>query len=143
MAHDNAQHPEPDPVQAQGTSHPLHRVCFQLQVRPERIAEYRQRHAAVWPEMLQALKDTGWNNYSLFLRADGLLIGYLETSDLSAAQAGMAATEVNARWQAQMGEFFADLDGAPDTGFMTLTEVFNLEDQLAAAGAAPTEGSHS
>jgi L-rhamnose mutarotase len=143
MAHDSAHHPGPWPLLAQGTSHPLQRVCFQLQVRPERIAEYRRRHAAVWPEMLQALKDTGWNNYSLFLRADGLLIGYLETSDLSAAQAGMAATDVNARWQAQMGEFFAELEGTPDTGFMTLTEVFNLEDQLAAAGAALTEGDHS
>ena len=53
------------------------RVCFQLQVKPDRIDEYRDRHAAVWPEMLRALADTGWHNYSLFLRADGLLIGYL------------------------------------------------------------------
>lgn len=121
----------------------IHRVCFQLQVRPERIAEYRDRHSAVWPEMLQALRRTGWNNYSLFLRGDGLLIGYLETPDLAAAQAGMAATEVNARWQAEMGELFVDLEGAPDAGFVQLTEVFNLEDQLAALDATPTEGSSS
>lgn len=120
-----------------------HRVCFQLQVRPERIAEYRQRHTAVWPEMLQALKGTGWHNYSLFLRPDGLLIGYLETLDLAAALEGMAATDVNSRWQAQMGEFFVDLDGAPDTGFVQLAEVFNLEDQLAALDAASKEGSSS
>lgn len=107
------------------------RVCFQLQVKPDRIAEYRQRHAAVWPDMLAALHDTGWHNYSLFLREDGLLIGYVETPDLAAAQAGMAATEVNARWQAEMSEFFVDLDGAaPDTGFVQLEEVFHLEDQL-------------
>ena len=128
---------------ASSTAGAVRRVCFQLQVRPERIAEYRERHTAVWPEMLRALQNTGWNNYSLFLREDGLLIGYLETSDLAAAQAGMAATEVNARWQAQMGEFFVHLDGAPDTGFLQLTEVFNLEDQLAALDAAPTEGSSS
>jgi L-rhamnose mutarotase len=119
------------------------RVCFQLQVRPERMAEYRQRHAAVWPEMLAALKATGWNNYSLFIRADGLLIGYVETPDLAAAQQGMAATEVNARWQAGMNEFFVDLDGDPDTGFVPLTEIFHLEDQLAAHGAAPTGSSNS
>jgi len=89
--------------------------------------------------MLQALKDTGWNNYSLFLRADGLLIGYLETPDLAAAQEAMAATGVNTRWQAQMGEFFVDLEGAPDSGFLQLTEVFNLEDQLAALQAAPQD----
>lgn len=117
------------------------RVCFQLQVKPELIPEYTRRHAAVWPDMLRALADTGWHNYSLFLRADGLLIGYLETDDLAAAQAGMAATSVNARWQAEMGDFFVALDGAPDTGFLQLTEVFNLDSQLNALDPAPTERS--
>ncbi|WP_200921163.1 MULTISPECIES: L-rhamnose mutarotase [unclassified Plantibacter] len=119
------------------SSEPLHRVCFQLQVKPERLAEYRERHAAVWPEMLRALADTGWLNYSLFVRDDGLLIGYFETPSLEAAQAGMADTEVNARWQAEMGEFFVDLDLPPDHGFLQLTEVFHLEDQLAALPSAP------
>ncbi|MDD9153404.1 L-rhamnose mutarotase [Plantibacter flavus] len=114
------------------SARPLHRVCFQLQVKPERLAEYRDRHAAVWPDMLQALADTGWHNYSLFVRDDGLLIGYFETESLEAAQAGMAKTEVNARWQAEMGEFFVDLDLPPDQGFLQLAEVFHLEDQLAA-----------
>jgi L-rhamnose mutarotase len=60
----------------------IRRVCFQLQLKPGLIAEYTARHAAVWPEMLQALKSAGWNNYSLFLRPDGLLIGYFETDNL-------------------------------------------------------------
>lgn len=110
----------------------MRRVCFQLQVKPDRIAEYKLRHAEVWPDMLQALADTGWHNYSLFLRPDGLLIGYFETPSLAEAQAGMARTEVNGRWQAKMAEFFVDLgDAAPDTGFIELEEVFHLEDQLA------------
>ncbi|MDQ0850442.1 L-rhamnose mutarotase [Arthrobacter sp. B3I9] len=109
------------------------RVCFQLQVKPGRIEEYTRRHAAVWPEMLAALKSSGWHNYSLFLRPDGLLIGYFETDSLPEAQARMAATDVNARWQEQMSGFFEDLDGAPDEGFLQLTEIFNLEDQLAAS----------
>ncbi len=116
----------------------IQRVCFQLQVKPGLIKEYTRRHEAVWPEMLHALKSSGWNNYSLFLRADGLLIGYFETENLSAAQAQMAATEVNARWQAEMSGFFEDLDGAPDEGFLRLSEVFNLEDQLAASGSVLT-----
>jgi L-rhamnose mutarotase len=106
------------------------RYCFQLQVRPERMAEYVERHRAVWPEMLAALRDTGWRNYSLFLRDDGLLIGYVEADDLAAAQAGMSATAVNARWQTEMAPFFADLEGGPDEGFLLLEEVFHLEDQL-------------
>ncbi|GAA4913244.1 L-rhamnose mutarotase [Nesterenkonia rhizosphaerae] len=109
----------------------MRRVCFQLQVKPERLEEYTEHHRAVWPEMLRALKRSGWHNYSLFLREDGLLIGYVELESLEAAQAAMEAEEVNARWQAQMSEFFVDLDGArPDTGFLELTEVFHLEDQL-------------
>ena len=106
------------------------RYCFELQVRRDRLDEYKARHRAVWPEMLAALRDTGWRNYSLFLRDDGLLIGYVEADDLRAAQAGMAATEVNARWQAEMAPFFVDLDGRPDEGFVLLEEVFHLEDQL-------------
>jgi len=111
------------------------RVCFQLQVRPGRIDDYRARHAEVWPDMLRALADSGWHNYSLFLRGDGLLIGYVETPSLADARAAMAATEVNARWQAEMAEFFEDLEGqAPDEGFVVLDEIFHLEDQLAAVG---------
>ena len=47
----------------------------------------------------------------------------------------MARTDVNARWQAEMGDFFVDLDVPPDEGFLRLTEVFHLEDQLAALDA--------
>jgi len=104
------------------------RVCFQLQVKPDRIAEYKARHAAVWPEMLQALHATGWHNYSIFLRGDGLLIGYFETRSLVEARAGMARTEVNARWQGEMAEFFEELDTAPDEGFLVLEEIFHLDD---------------
>ncbi|EGX56299.1 hypothetical protein SZN_28518 [Streptomyces zinciresistens K42] len=105
----------------------MQRVCFLLKVRADRLDEYRERHAAVWPEMLDALRATGWHNYSLFLRDDGLLVGYLETEDFAAAVAGMEATGVNARWQTQMAPFFEALDGArPDEAVKPLTEVFHL-----------------
>ena len=117
----------------------MKRVGFLLKVKPELIDEYKERHKQVWPEMLDALRRTGWHNYSLFLRDDGLLIGYVETPSLEAAQAAMAATEVNARWQAEMGEFFADLgDARPDTGFVQLEEIFHLEDQLEAVDQLDT-----
>ena len=109
----------------------MRRVCFTLQVDPARLAEYRERHAAVWPEMLAALSDSCWRDYSLFLRDDGLLVGYLITDDLEAAQAAMEATDVNRRWQAEMAPFFVDLSGGrPDRGFTVLDEVFNLDAQL-------------
>ncbi len=107
------------------------RYCFLLQVRPDRLDEYRQRHRAVWPDMLRALRDSGWRNYSLHLRDDGLLVGYVECDDLAAAQAAMAATDVNTRWQAEMAAFFTGLSGrGPDESFLVLDEVFSLDDQL-------------
>jgi L-rhamnose mutarotase len=117
----------------------MNRYCFALRVRPGLLAEYRDRHAAVWPDMLRALAATGWRRYSIFARPDGLVIGYVEADDLAAAQAAMAATEVNARWQAEMARFFVGLDGRPaDEGFEPLTEIFNIDDQLASLEAGTT-----
>ena len=105
----------------------MRRICFTLQVKPERLEEYRRRHAAVWPDLLAALRDAGWHDYSLFLRDDGLLVGYFLTADLDASLDAMEATDVNARWQAEMAPFFADLPGGrPDRGFVVLDEVFHL-----------------
>ncbi|MEU7588131.1 L-rhamnose mutarotase [Micromonospora sp. NPDC049230] len=107
------------------------RICFTLQVDPARLAEYRARHERVWPEMLTALAECGWHDYSLFLRSDGLLVGFLVTEDFAAAQAAMRARDVNARWQAEMAPFFLHLDeGTADLAMRPLPEVFNLEAQL-------------
>ena len=106
----------------------MQRVCFLLKVKAELAAEYRARHESVWPEMLAALSASGWRNYSLFLRPDGLLVGYLETEDFSAALAAMAATEVNEGWQREMAHYFEGIDGgAPDAAMVPLTEVFHLD----------------
>ena len=107
----------------------MQRVGFRLQIRTEMMDEYIRRHAEVWPDMLQALSETGWSNYSIFLdRADGTLFGYFETPDLAVAKAGMAAREVNERWQADMAPFFIALEGKrPDEGFLMLEQVFFLQ----------------
>jgi L-rhamnose mutarotase len=118
------------------------RVCFTLQVRPDRLDEYRRRHAAVWPEMLTALREAGWHDYQLFLRADGLLVGIVETDDsaggLAAAQAAMNATSVSARWEAEMALFFDLPDGRDGRDKQELDLVFDLDAQLAALGEATT-----
>ena len=103
------------------------RICFVLQVKPERLGEYKQRHRTVWPEMLAALRETGWNNYSLFLREDGLVVGYLETEDFERAREEMARREVNRSWQREMAEFFIQPAGLlPDQAMEPLEEVFHL-----------------
>src|SRR5215469_16692159 len=105
----------------------MQRICFALQVKKDRLEEYKKRHRSVWPEMIDALRKTGSHNYSLFLRPDGLLVGYLETEDFAKARAGMALLEVNDRWQREMADFFAQPEGLLlDQAMLPLEEVFHV-----------------
>lgn len=104
------------------------RICFCLQVKRDRLEEYKERHQSVWPEMLEALTNAGWHNYSLFLRDDGMLIGYVETPDFERALSEMAKMDVNRRWQAEMKEFFeSDTGLAADEQMRPIPEVFHLD----------------
>lgn len=106
----------------------MKRVGFILKVKEELIEEYKRRHHEVWPEMLDALRMTGWHNYSLFMRDDGLLFGYFETPEsFEVALAGMAQEEVNERWQAEMAPFFEGIGGHADEMMEELVEVFHLD----------------
>jgi len=105
----------------------MKRVGFQFKIRQDRLAEYKEFHKQVWPEMLEALRKTGWHNYSLFMRADGLIFGYFETEEsLAVAQSKMTATEVNTRWQQFMSPF-TDSNARPDENFLELEEYFHLD----------------
>src|SRR5690242_20361092 len=106
----------------------MQRICFLLKVRAEKVEEYRRRHSEVWPEMLAALRETGWRNYSLFLRPDGLLVGYLETADFEEARRSISSRAINHRWQQDMAPFFESLEGAqPDESMSPLEEIFHLD----------------
>ena len=107
----------------------MKRIGFLLKVKPDKIEEYKLRHQAIWPEMLAALQRTGWHNYSLFLREDGLLFGYFETPEsLQAAQTGMSHEAINTQWQDFMAPFFENLTGAhADQSMVELEEVFHLD----------------
>ncbi|MBI5032905.1 MAG: L-rhamnose mutarotase [Chloroflexi bacterium] len=107
----------------------MRRVGFLLQVRKDKIEEYKAHHQHVWREMLDALHRTGWHNYSLFLRDDGLLFGYFETPEsFQAALEGMSKEEINAKWQAFMAPYFENLSGAhADKSMVELQEVFHLD----------------
>lgn len=112
----------------------MRRICFTLQVRPDRLEEYRVRHAAVAPDMLRALARTGWRDYSLFLRPDGLLVGYLVADDFAAAQEALAGTEESHRWEASMADFFVETT-AEDK--QPLDEVFHRRTNSRAFGQQP------
>lgn len=104
----------------------MERVGFTMRLLPGAGAEYRRRHAAVWPDMLAALRAAGARDYSIFLDG-GRLFAYLEVDDFDAFRTTMAATEVNDRWQADMAALIDPLTD-PATGFhRRLEEIFHLE----------------
>ncbi|HUW13809.1 MAG TPA: L-rhamnose mutarotase [Anaerolineae bacterium] len=107
----------------------MKRVGFLLKVRADKIEDYRKHHEAVWPEMLDALRRTGWHNYSLFMREDGLLFGCFETPySFQDALDGMAEEKINARWQDVMAPYFEGLGTAhADESMIELEEVFHLD----------------
>ena len=105
----------------------MQRIAFRLRVKPGKLDEYIHHHAQVWPELLADLHAAGYRNYSIF--SDGLeLFGYFETQDLEAAQAAMANSDANRRWQEFMAEFLetpVDPEGKKAMHF--LPEVFHLD----------------
>jgi L-rhamnose mutarotase len=107
----------------------MKRIGFLLKVKQEKLDEYKKHHEAVWPEMLDALRRTGWHNYSIFAREDGLLFGYFEAVEsFEASLVGMAKEEINARWQDFMAPYFENLSGAhADESMVELDEVFHLD----------------
>ena len=104
----------------------MERVGFTMRLLPGQEAEYRRRHAAVWPEMLDALRAAGARDYSIFIDGD-TLFAYLEVDDIDVFRSAMAAEPVNDRWQAEMASLIDPLTD-PTTGFhRRLEEIFHLD----------------
>ena len=104
----------------------MERVGFTMRLLPGQEAEYRRRHAAVWPEMLDALRAAGARDYSIFVHGDQLF-AYLVVDDFVRFRALMAGSPVNARWQADMASLIDPLTD-PATGFhQRLEEIFHLD----------------
>jgi L-rhamnose mutarotase len=101
------------------------RSAFVLRVEPDRIDEYVEAHRHVWPEMLDALRDAGIRNYTIF-RSGNEVFGYFESDDLARAAAHLEAQPVSTRWQDAMAELLEER--VPDGGPPPLEEIFRLTD---------------
>ena len=72
-----------------------------LEVRPGYEEEYVRRHGEIWPEMVEALREAGISNYSIF-RHGLTLFGYFESDDIERTQSYLAENETNRRWSEWM-----------------------------------------
>ena len=68
-------------------------------VKPQDLEAYTQYHAAVWPEILDMIRQCNISNYSIFLK-DHMLFAYFEYigDDFDADMAKMAADPKTQEW---------------------------------------------
>jgi L-rhamnose mutarotase len=79
----------------------MQRMGMVIGLEPSKVAEYKELHAAVWPEILELISSCNITNYSIFLKEpEDLLFGYWEYvgSDFDADMAKMAASPKNQEW---------------------------------------------
>jgi L-rhamnose mutarotase len=77
---------------------PFERGCFSLVIDPERAADYEALHAAAWPDMIEALEETGFRNYCGFRRGAHVVYYGEFYPDMETCFARIGETEVNGRW---------------------------------------------
>jgi len=77
----------------------MKRYGMVIKVRPEKLEEYKRLHAAVWPDVLDMIKQCHIRNYSIYYK-DGFLFSYFEYvgSDFAADMAMMAADSTTQEW---------------------------------------------
>jgi L-rhamnose mutarotase len=81
----------------------MQRFGMTINVKPGCEETYKRYHAAVWPEVLDKIRECNIRNYSIFFK-DGLLFGYFEYhgSDFKADMNRMAADTKTQEWWAVM-----------------------------------------
>jgi L-rhamnose mutarotase len=98
-------------------------------LRPEAEQEYRRRHAAVWPEVLETIRQCNIRNYSIYLK-DGMLYSYFEYhgADFDADMAKIAADPATRRWWALMEPMQAPVATRKEGEWWAgMEEVFHLD----------------
>lgn len=90
-------------IPLEGRSIRLARYMFKWQCRPGTEREYVERHKAVWPGVLRALKEAGLSNFSTFM-VGNQLYGFIEADDFRQAWAKFQADPETQRWEKYMSE---------------------------------------
>ena len=103
----------------------MKRVAFKMKLFKGSEEEYKKRHDALWPELKTLLKETGIEDYSIFLDEEtNILFGVLKTKDpLNLDE--LPKHPVMKKWWAHMKDI---MDSNPDNSPVSvpLKEVFYL-----------------
>jgi L-rhamnose mutarotase len=100
----------------------MRRGLLSLVIDPDRAAAYGALHADPWPELIEALSDSGFREYSGFRSGAHVVYHGEFYPDMRAAFARMAEHEVDARWAAALSGIITTIRG-PDGWLITADEV--------------------
>jgi L-rhamnose mutarotase len=112
----------------------MKRYAMVIGLRADKLEEYKQLHAAVWPDVLRRIKQSHFQNYSIYVRRldDGqhYLFSHFEYtgSDFEADMRAMAADETTQRWWAVCMPCQIPLNSrAPGEWWAGMEEVFHCD----------------
>ena len=104
----------------------MERMCFTFEIYEGKEAEYKKRHDEIWPELVTAIKEAGFSNYSLFRRGTQI-VGYFEVEpDAETAFAKLGKHEANARWSKWFEDTIVNLTDNQGN-LMKMVEVWHLD----------------
>ena len=103
----------------------MKKLGFKMTLFAGKEEEYKKRHDEIWPELVELLKNTGIEDYSIFLDEETLsLFGVMKVSD-ELRMDDLPKQEVMKRWWAYMDDIMAsNPDNSPVS--IPLKEVFYL-----------------
>lgn len=104
----------------------MQKVAFKMKLKPGCAEAYRQRHDAIWPELVELLKQVGISDYSIFFDegTDTLFAVQCQDGDLSSQDLGH--NEIVQKWWAYMADIMeTNSDHSPIT--IPLDQVFYLK----------------
>jgi L-rhamnose mutarotase len=88
----------------------MQRRIWLLKLKEGMEEEYVRAHSKVWPKLVQAARDTGLRNHSVFVSGN-TVVAYIEADDVDAAWVRLMATDVKQQWNEAMERFWEDSQG--------------------------------
>ena len=102
------------------------KIAFKMYLKPGYSEEYRQRHAAIWPELRQLLKDNGVSDYSIFLDEETNTLFGVQQQEGEQSSQDLGALPIVQKWWAYMADIMeTNPDNSPVT--VPLVNVFHMD----------------
>ncbi len=107
----------------------LRRFGQLIRVKPERVEYYKELHANPWECVLEVLKESNVQNYSIFITPDNQLFAYFEYTgvDLESDMKKIASSECTQRWWKETDPCQESLSSNTEEWWLNLEEVFHMD----------------